>query len=417
MNRSPFFVAFLLCACLGLKTLRAQDSGALINALVRKGILSNQEAEDIRAELLRESAVVPSVVYGGAKSTHRLSVGGRLQLQYSHLDMDTAGTALDPAATNHVFLRRVYLTLKAGLGGDWGTVLTYDFAAAGYDDAFIEWKPSPDFFFNFGLRKVNVAYEERASSGNIRAIERSSLTRYFVESNNGRRLGAAGYRIGAFVEGKVGSTGLFYNVAITNPERSESFSLGSSSGDASNNRAAYWGGIGMTGKNGSLAWTTGIGAGRLPDQGGSGTANLGRGSDLSIYSAYVDVTSDRFTFLGEYLQGDVERGTPAGSDAKPRGYFLQPSVFVTESIEVVLRYSSLNTDGRGVTLADVIRSSPTGGVMNRSEEWYAGANLYLRGNDLKYQLGVTSAKTRETTAGAPAEAEALGVRSQLQVQF
>ncbi len=138
---------------------------------------------------------------------------------------------------------------------------------------------------------------------------------------------------------------------------------------------------------------------------------------MSIYSAYVDVTSDRFTFLGEYLQGDVERGTPAGSDAKPRGYFLQPSVFVTESIEVVLRYSSLNTDGRGVTLADVIRSSPTGGVMNRSEEWYAGANLYLRGNDLKYQLGVTSAKTRETTAGAPAEAEALGVRSQLQVQF
>ncbi len=75
--------------------------------------------------------------------------------------------------------------------------MTYDFTSDGYDDAFFDWRANPDLTFNLGLRKVNVAHEERASSGNIRGLERSAVTRYFVESNNGRRLGAASYRVGA----------------------------------------------------------------------------------------------------------------------------------------------------------------------------------------------------------------------------
>jgi hypothetical protein len=55
--------------------------------------------------------------------------------------------------------------------------------------------------------------------------------------------------------------------------------------------------------------------------------------------------------------------------------------------------------------------------MNRSSEWYAGFNLYLKGNDLKYQLGLVSAKTNDQVTGGAAEAKTTGVRSQLQVQF
>ena len=55
--------------------------------------------------------------------------------------------------------------------------------------------------------------------------------------------------------------------------------------------------------------------------------------------------------------------------------------------------------------------------MNKFDEWYAGANFYLRGNDLKFQLGALSGKTTETVTGAPAEAKTVGVRSQLQIQF
>ena len=90
---------------------------------------------------------------------------------------------------------------------------------------------------------------------------------------------------------------------------------------------------------------------------------------------------------------------------------------VTDAIEFVTRYQQLDTDGRGVNLGDVIRSAPAGPTMNKFSEWYVGANLYLRGQDLKFQLGAISGKTKDTVTGAPAEAKTVGVRSQVQMQF
>lgn len=399
----------------------AQDSGPLLDALVRKGILTNQEAEDLRAELVRDNNTIPARAIAGGKSTDRISVGMRMQMQYASLDTDVKNAAVGPAATDHAFLRRMYFTLKAGLGGDWGVTMTYDFAGGSYDDAFAEWKPTPDIAFNFGLRKVNVAFEERASSGDIRAIERSSVTRYFVESNNGRRLGAASYRIGAFLDGKKEVTqtlGIIYSAAVTTPERGETFAAASASGDAATNRPALWATFGVTGKlenNGS--WIAGVGTGHLPDQGGAGTTNLGRGFDLSLYSVFANMTTGRFTFMGEYLTADVERGRNATTDASPKGFFLQPTFYLTEAIELVARYAALDSDRRGLTLSDVIRSAPNGGTMNKSVEWYLGGNYYLRGNDLKLQLGLVAGKTKETLTATPAEAKVFGARSQMQIHF
>src|SRR6187401_271803 len=113
----------------------AQDSGALIDVLIRKGILTNQEAEDIRAELVRENNTVPSRTMAGGKSTDRLSVGMRMQVQGVNIDTEVDGVTAGPPAASHAFLRRMYLTLKAGVGGNWGATMTYDFASGGYDDA------------------------------------------------------------------------------------------------------------------------------------------------------------------------------------------------------------------------------------------------------------------------------------------
>ena len=411
----------LLCgtACL-CNCLFAQDSGALIDALVRKGILTNQEAEEIRADVIRENNTVPAHAMAGGKSTDRLSIGMRMQAQYAHLDNDRRGAAGDPAAVHHFFLRRMYLTLKAGVGGDWGAQFTYDFASGGYDDAIIQWKPHRDLSFDFGLRKVNVGFEERATSGDLRAIERSGVTRYFVEANNGRRLGAGSYRVGAFVDGQRELSPKYtftYGAAVTTPERNETFTLASSPGDATNNRPAFWGNTGLTIDLPNGSWLMGGGVGYLPDQGGIGTANLGRGFDLTVFSLHTQLTAGRFGLMAEYLTADIERGASATRDAMPAGFFVQPSFLLTETIEAVVRYQWLDTDGRGVQLSDVVRSAPAAATMNRFHGWYAGTNWYLRGNDLKYQLGVLYGKTTDTPAGAPAEAKALGVRSQMQIQF
>ena len=399
----------------------AQDSGALIDALIRKGILTQQEAEEIRADLVRENNTIPAHAIAGGKSSDRLNIGMRMQLQYAHLDTDIKGAAVQPSIVNHAAIRRMYLTLKAGVGGNWGATMTYDLAAGSYDDAIVEWKPTYDLAFNFGLRKVNVAYEERASSGHIRAIERSSVTRYFVESNNGRRLGAASYRIGAFLDGRKDLTERYsfvYSAAITTPERNETFTGSSGFGDATNNTPAFWANVGTAGRfGGTGTWIAGIGSGFLPDQGGFGTTNFGRGFDLTLYSAYLDINAPNWGLMAEFLTADVERGVSATRDARPEGFYVQPSLMITETLEAVVRYAWLNSDHRGVTLSDVVRSAQSGGTMNMFTEWYAGVNWYLRGNDLKFQLGGVYGKTKETVTGAPAEADAVGVRSQFQIQF
>ena len=400
---------------------RAQDSGALLDALIKKGILSNQEAEDIRADLVRENNTIPAHAVGGGKSTDRLSVGMRMQLQYANLGTEVKNVAINPVPTDHFFTRRMYLTLKAGVGGDWGAVMTYDFAGGSYDDAILEWKPTPDLSFNFGLRKVNVVYEERGSSGNLKSIERSGVTRYFVESNNGRRLGGASYRIGAFLDGKKeinSTTNFVYSAAITNPERKEDCAGAAGIGDNTNNHVAFWGNAGIAGKlanNGT--WIAGVGAGFMPDQGGFGTTNFGKGFDLSVYSVYFDMQAGKFGLMAEYLSADVEKGVSLTRDAKPSGFYIQPSLYVTDQFELVARYQKLDTDGRGVNLGDVVRSAPAGPTMNKFDEWYFGGNYYLRGLDLKLQLGGIWGKTKETVTGAPAEAKTVGIRSQLQMQF
>jgi hypothetical protein len=405
-----------LCSCLV-----AQDSGALLDVLIRKGILTQQEAEDVRADLVRENNTIPAHAMAGGKSSDRLSIGMRMQLQYARLQTDIRGATVQPSVVNHAAIRRMYLTLKAGVGENWGATMTYDLAAGGYDDAIVEWRPTSDLMFNFGLRKVNVAYEERASSGNIRAIERSGVTRYFVESNNGRRLGAASYRIGTFLDGRkdVNNTlAVVYSAAVTTPERNESFAGSAGFGDATNNTPALWANFGLTGKlreNGS--WVAGIGSGHLPDQGGYGTSNLGRGFDLMLYSAYLDINSAHWGLMAEYLTADVEQGAANMTDARPEGFYVQPSLMITSSFEAVVRYAWLNSDHRGVTLSDVVRSAQSGGVMNTFHEWYAGVNWYIRGNDLKFQLGANYGKTKDTPTGAPAEAEVVGLRSQMQLQF
>src|SRR5213075_802723 len=105
----------------------------------------------------------------------------------------------------------------------------------------------------------------------------------------------ASYRIGAFFDGKrdmSNTVGLVYSAAITNPERNETFAGASGVGDNTNNKVALLGNVGITGKLAENAgtWIAGVGYGFEPDQGGFGTANLGRGFDLSLYSAYFDMT-------------------------------------------------------------------------------------------------------------------------------
>ena len=48
--------AVALCVALGGTAARAQDAGALLDLLVKKRLISDQEAEEVRSELVKDSA-------------------------------------------------------------------------------------------------------------------------------------------------------------------------------------------------------------------------------------------------------------------------------------------------------------------------------------------------------------------------
>ena len=398
------WIALLAGLALAVSSVAAQESKAIIDALVNKGIITSEEAKEIQAEAKKASPVVATT----GKSVSKLSLGARVQMQYAGLGTDIDGTANDPASTNHFFLRRVYLVTKASLGPDWSMNITFDPSESLFDAAMVSYKKD-DFKVDFGLRKAPLGYEELTSSGSLKAIERTGVTRYFVEPTNGRRLGASGYRVGVFASGKSGN--FVYGAAITNPERVDS---STSNGNAGNNQQAYWVHGGFKGKNDSGSYAFGAAAGMLPNQGGK---TVGTGNDLTIFSIYGDVTMGNFQLVGEYLTADVDRGASATQDATPTGYWIQGSYKFNKAFEGVARFSYLDSDGRGVNIGDGVRSAPSGGTHDKLTEYFIGGNWYIIGNNLKFQAGYVYGETEDTVAGGAAGATASGIRSQMQLTF
>jgi hypothetical protein len=400
--------------------LPAQDNASLLNALVRKGILTDQEAEDLRADVAKENtAALASTSL--TPNLSKLIISGRIQYQFAHLATEINGTTNDPAAINHAFLRRIRLGFRANFFNNWASFINYDFGSSNFDAAYIEKVFNPTWTLQAGFKKAPIGYEEYfVSSGAIKAIERSTVNRFFVESNNGRRLGAGKYRQGVWLLGK-NPSGFTWELAVTNPE-----ATGVTTGDtiatgtSANNNFAYWGNLGystpLSGTQGLLK--VGASYGFLPDQGGK---TLGVGNDLAVWSAYADLRYRQWSLVGEYFGSDNERGASATLDSKSNGYWLMGSYRVG-AYEPVVRYSYVDSDGRGVQLGDGIRSAASGGTHDKLAEWFFGVNWYLLGNEAKHevklQAGYLFGESKDIPiTGAAAKAYSEGFRSQLQVNF
>ncbi|HWA25433.1 MAG TPA: porin [Lacunisphaera sp.] len=405
--------AALLCAGTAL----AQDSGPLIDLLIKKGVLNDQEAEELRADLARDASAAVTATISGGKSTANLSITGRIQVQYAGLSTDISGTTADPVDTSHIFLRRIYIGMKANLGAGWSSSVNYDFAGSTFDEAKITWAQSEALNLDIGFRKVPLGLEEwYTSSGSLKAIERSPATRYWVESNNGRRLGAGSYRLGVYLGGKMPDSGLFYNVAVTNPERDESAAGVAGTGSAANNNLAYWGNLGykVTSAEG-LSYVLSGSMGLLPDQGGK---TLGAGNDLTVYNAFAQFSKGPWDLQLEWFGSKNDAGISATQDSESSAWSIQPSFKIGEFWELTTRYTFVDSDGRGVQTSDGIRSAPSGGTMNELDEWYFGFTRFFRGNDCKWQLGYIMGQSRDSLTGTSGpKANTSGVRSQFQVNF
>ena len=129
VKKTIFALAALTLAFGGI-TARAQDSGALLDLLVRKKIITDQEAEEIRGELTKEYSATPAGKLKLSTPVTELELYGDARIRYEYRAGRTAdNTPVAPPGVNIAGLRdwqersreryRLRLGLRGTLVDDW----------------------------------------------------------------------------------------------------------------------------------------------------------------------------------------------------------------------------------------------------------------------------------------------------------
>ena len=157
--------------------------------------------------------------------------------------------------------------------------------------------------------------------------------------------------------------------------------------------------------------------------------NMGRTNSASIYSInpYYSGNWRNLYFWGDYMASGVADGRKVGTgyaQANPYGvnFSIEYRFDIGEcgKIAPTFRYSWVDTGGRGLRISDAQRQATNSGTTyNNAQDFYIGVNWYLRGDDLKIQLGYTYVQY----SGVPSDkhsdsfADSSSVRLQFQMKL
>ena len=397
----------------------AQDK-ATLDLLVSKGIITKQEAENVSKKSV---AITPK-----EKTTQAIKLSGRIQVQYEHIDTteySSSGETTLPSK-NDFIMRRMFLGMDASLGAGWSALIVADFASSGsgyIDEAIISKKLDLDFTkgkADFGYKKINFAFEENTSAAKLFTVERSIATRYFVEENNGRRLGFGGRHTGAFWQGEFDSLkGLTYGASVTNSYNNSPTSLPTNA----DNSLMYAANVGYEQKLEEVSFKAAVNFAYTNGMNIAGTAGTMH-SDVIGFNPYITLSALGFDIWADflYVKADnaknsyTQSASPMGANV---GVEYKFDIGEFGKLAPAIRYSWLDTDGRGVKMSDGVRNANGNTTYDAAQSIYVGLNWYIIDNSVKFQLGYEWAQLNgNITNGAIAQhSDANAVRGQLQILF
>lgn len=164
-------IAISVASALGVVTGGAYANEKLIDKLYEKGVISDTEYKEIKAE---KADVDPNALKGKWKGgfkwesvdkKNKFQVAGRVQMDY--YDYDTENEESEYS------IRRVYLGVKATIDEIWGVEATYNPDASNLEYGYLDYKPSKKFITRFGQQKFYAGFEEGTSSRFVDFLERS----------------------------------------------------------------------------------------------------------------------------------------------------------------------------------------------------------------------------------------------------
>jgi len=116
-------IAMAASLTLGALTVHAQDSGALLDLLVKKGLITDQEAEDVRADLVKENAATSAGKLKLSTPITELELYGDARMRYEIRTAEAGApdtlTAPGDNTQRNRFRYRLRLGLRGTLVDDW----------------------------------------------------------------------------------------------------------------------------------------------------------------------------------------------------------------------------------------------------------------------------------------------------------
>ncbi len=400
----------------------AQDK-ATLDLLVSKGVITKEEASKLSKGNVK--------IVAKDKNVKGIKITGRVQTQYENINVEGFGAAGTSHAVskNDFIMRRLFLGAEANLGSGWSGTVVADFGRSGDDKNYLEnayitkaidWELLHGKL-DIGYKKVNFGFEENTSASKLLSVERSLATRYWTEGNNGRRLGFGARHTGIFWNGKIDEIeGLEYGAAVTSPYNDNPTEIPSSA----DNTLAYWANVAYSGSiEEDISFKIGVNFGYSPD---TTSTNVSGGSVWGL-NPYVTANLYGFNIWGEFLISGIENGDITRTeDATPMGVNVgieyRFDIGEWGKIGPTVRYSWLDTDGRGVSVSDGIRNAnnaPGYSSFYAAQSVYAGVNWYIMDDSVKFQLGYEWAQFNGTPSNKSASnfAESNTVRAQMQILF
>ncbi len=411
------FTAVVLASFAALS--EAQDKTTL-DLLVSKGIITRHEADSVAKKAVAVTAK--------EKTTKSVKLIGRVQTQYENISTsETINGLKNELGTKSDFLmRRIFLGMNADIGSGWSATVIADFcrSSSNYlEYAYISKKYDGEFLSgiaDIGYKKVYFNLEEYTSASKLLSIERSLASRYFSEDNNGRRLGLGGRHTGIYWQGKTPVEGLDYGLSITNSYSNNPSSIP----DGAKDGLLYAFNVSYSDRiNGDISLKAGLNTAFTNSMNTAGSAG-DQGGYLIGLNPYITLTAYGFNLWGEFLMANIEDAKNAFSEnATPMGVNIgmeyRFDIGELGALAPTVRYSWLDTDGRGTKVSDGIRNAYGESTFDRGQSVYAGLNWYISGNSLKFQIGYEYAKLEgsPTNPSISQDAHANAVRAQMQVLF
>lgn len=438
-----FKYALFLAFAFACRLLSPAQDKSLLDALVAKGALTPLEA----SEISKQSAAAVTPLEPDTKS---LKISAMMQLQYGYLHTDAqAPLPREGADRNSLGVRRLFLGAAADLGSGFGGVIDLDLCASGNANAkylnvaFLSKTVDYEYLKGTlcaGYLKVHFGIDEKTPASQLLAVDRSLVTRYFTfgQKAGSGNVGFGSAYTGLFWDGKSSFIdGLNYGFAVTDAENWRITAKGS---DAYKDSLNIWANvfylraidIGLENKvNLKLGFNFGYGGGANSKNPVSGSADS-CGQIWGI-DPYLQLKWGPLTLSGEFIMTGIEYGRNMGSEnATPYGFNIVGEYLFDIGdygrIGPILRYSGLNTNGRGARISDCLFAAEnldTSGdnpanLYDTAKGVYAGINWYLDGDNMKLQVGyewVEFAGNPSFSANPHKRAEVNSVRVQLQMKF